>query len=49
MWLGLSNKQIMQYFSKRWTIETYFRTMKIKLSLKRYQVRKHSFMDLVEL
>ncbi|WP_142327596.1 hypothetical protein [Bacillus cereus] len=39
----------MQYCSKRWTIETYFRTMKIKLSLERYQVRKHSFIGLVEL
>ncbi|WP_429784982.1 transposase [Bacillus toyonensis] len=40
--VGLSNKQIMQYYSKRWAVETYFRTMKINLSLERYHVRKHS-------
>ncbi|MBE5105948.1 transposase [Bacillus thuringiensis] len=40
--VGLSNKQIMQYYSKRWAVETYFRTMKINLSLERYQVQKHS-------
>ncbi|EOO26387.1 hypothetical protein IIU_05999 [Bacillus cereus VD133] len=36
--MSLSNKQIMQYYSKRWAVETYFHTMKVNLSLNRYQV-----------
>jgi hypothetical protein len=43
--VGLSNKQIMQYYSKRWAVETYFRTMKVNLSLDRYQVRSTKALD----
>lgn len=43
--VGLSTKKIMQYYSKRWTVETYFRTMKVNLSLDRYQVRSTKAID----
>ncbi|MEW4237287.1 transposase, partial [Bacillus thuringiensis] len=43
--VSLSNKQIMQYYSKRWAVETYFRTMKVNLSLNRYQVRSTKALD----
>lgn len=42
---SLTNDQILCYYSKRWAIETYFRTMKGKVSLDRYQVRNTRAID----
>ncbi|MBB6024956.1 hypothetical protein HNR77_006108, partial [Paenibacillus sp. JGP012] len=43
--LTLSTEQILSYYSKRWAIETYFRTAKMKLGLDRYQVRSATSLD----
>lgn len=37
--VSLSNEQILTYYSKRWAIETYFRTMKSNFSFNGYQIR----------
>ncbi|WP_257721612.1 IS701 family transposase [Aneurinibacillus sp. XH2] len=37
--ISLSSEQILSYYSKRWVIETYFRTIKGNFSFDRYQVR----------
>ncbi|MBO2944448.1 transposase [Paenibacillus sp. F411] len=36
--VALANEEILGYYSKRWAIETYFRTAKVQLSMDRYQV-----------
>ena len=43
--VSLSNEQILHVYSKRWVIETYFRTMKSNFSLDRYQVRSTKAID----
>ncbi|MBG9791697.1 transposase [Paenibacillus dendritiformis] len=43
--VSLTNKQILSYYSKRWSIETYFRTAKVHLGLDRYQVRSTKAID----
>ncbi|WP_212981638.1 transposase, partial [Paenibacillus azoreducens] len=37
--------QILSYYSKRWSIETYFRAAKVHLGLDRYQVRSTKAID----
>ncbi|MBJ6360580.1 transposase [Paenibacillus sp. MAHUQ-46] len=34
-----TNEKILSYYSKRWAVETYFRTAKVYLAMDRYQVR----------
>ncbi|WP_212976709.1 transposase [Paenibacillus azoreducens] len=43
--VSLTNKQILSYYSKRWSIETYFRAAKVHLGLDRYQVRSTKAID----
>ncbi|WP_028547034.1 transposase [Paenibacillus taiwanensis] len=43
--VALTNAQIMSYYSKRWSIETYFRTAKVHLGRDRYQVRSTKAID----
>lgn len=43
--VSLSNEEILSYYSKRWTIETYFRTAKVQLSMDRYQIRSVKAID----
>lgn len=43
--VALSNEQILSYYSKRWSIETYFRTAKVYLGMDRYQVRSTKAID----
>ena len=43
--VSLSNEEILSYYSKRWSIETYFRTAKVQLSMDRYQVRSVQAID----
>jgi hypothetical protein len=49
--VSLSNEKILTYYSKRWAIETYFRTMKSNFSFDRYQIRStvaiHRFWSLL--
>ncbi|MEC0105364.1 transposase [Paenibacillus taichungensis] len=37
--VSLSNEEILNYYSKRWVVETYFCTAKVQLAMDRYQVR----------
>lgn len=37
--VSLSHTEILSYYSKRWAIETYFRTTKVHLAMDRYQIR----------
>nr|WP_156739699.1 transposase [Paenibacillus oryzae] len=43
--VSLSNVEILSYYSKRWAIETYFRTAKVQLAMDRYQVRSIQAID----
>lgn len=43
--ISLSNEEILCYYSKRWDIETYFRTAKVQLAMDRYQVRSTQAID----
>ncbi len=43
--VSLTNQEILSYYSKRWAIETYFRTAKVHLALDRYQVRSMQAID----
>lgn len=43
--VSLSNEEILSYYSKRWAIETYFRTAKVQLAMDRYQVRSTQAID----
>lgn len=43
--VSLSNEEILSYYSKRWAIETYFRTAKVRLAMDRYQVRSTQAID----
>lgn len=43
--VSLTTEQILTYYSKRWTIETYFRTAKGHLGMDRYQVRSGQAID----
>ena len=43
--MELSNEEILNYYSKRWEIETYFRTAKNYLALQGYQVRSRKALD----
>lgn len=43
--VSLSNVEILSYYSKRWAIETYFRTAKVQLAMDRYQVRSVQAID----
>ncbi|MGW8957606.1 transposase [Paenibacillus sp. NPDC055715] len=36
--ISLTSETILTYYSKRWVIETYFRTAKVHLARDRYQV-----------
>lgn len=43
--VSLTNEQILTYYSRRWSIETYFRSMKVHLGMDRYQVRSKAALD----
>ncbi|WP_025683922.1 IS701 family transposase [Paenibacillus maysiensis] len=43
--VSLTNEEILSYYSKRWAIETYFRTAKVHLAMDRYQVRSAKAID----
>ncbi|GGH46486.1 transposase [Paenibacillus silvae] len=43
--VSLNNEEILSYYSKRWAIETYFRTAKVQLAMDRYQVRSAQAID----
>lgn len=43
--VSLTINQILNFYSKRWSIETYFRTAKVHLGLDRYQVRSVKSID----
>lgn len=43
--ISLSNEEILCYYSKRWDIETYFRTAKVQPAMDRYQVRSTQAID----
>jgi hypothetical protein len=43
--VSLTNEMILSYYSKRWAIETYFRTAKVHLAMDRYQVRSTQAID----
>lgn len=43
--VSLSNEEILNFYSKRWAIETYFRTVKVQLAMDRYQVRSAQAID----
>ena len=43
--MELSNEEILNYYSKRWEIETYFRAAKNNLALQGYQVRSRKALD----
>lgn len=43
--VSLRSEEILSYYSKRWAIETYFRTAKVQLAMDRYQVRSTQAID----
>ncbi len=43
--VSLSNEQILSYYSKRWSIEAYFRAAKVHLGMDRYQFRSTKSID----
>lgn len=43
--VSLTNGQILNYYSKRWSIETYFRAAKVHFGMDRYQVRSTKSID----
>ncbi|MEK3702891.1 transposase [Paenibacillus sp. FSL R7-0198] len=43
--VSLTNEEVLRYYSKRWAIETYFRTAKVHLAMARYQVRSTQTID----
>ncbi|MGG1619412.1 transposase [Paenibacillus sp. NRS-1781] len=43
--ISLRSEEILSYYSKRWAIETYFRTAKVQLAMDRYQVRSTQAID----
>ncbi|CAH1225034.1 hypothetical protein [Paenibacillus sp. JJ-223] len=43
--VSLSNDEILSYYSKRWAIETYFRTAKVHLAMDCYHSRSTQAID----
>ncbi|WP_340400505.1 transposase [Paenibacillus sp. FSL H8-0079] len=43
--VSLCNEEILRYYSKRWAIETHFRTAKVHLAMNRYQIRSTQAID----